>query len=215
LNNHYTAVVLGDGAVMSVPDRTIHTDIHAWGATLPEWRFKDVLVNQYGKNPAPYSNLFQPASPQPVAAAAAAPAAPLKKKVQSSQYLYPYKTILRYYPDDSEKHVTAIVLSEKHILQTKPEKETFSSVDEWLEFLSDEQNTGEEIYEEDLTAEVPGYAEYPILKCNEQILPRRKIEADDVEKTLTAAFDGMRIKITGPIKKAQRSLDAIFQAMQV
>jgi hypothetical protein len=207
-SNHYTAIVLKDGSIMGVPQRTIYPTIGHWGMMLPEWHANEVLVNRTGTNPE-----YTPA--KAAAMEESIPAAPLKKKVQSSQYLYPYKTVLRYYLDDLKKHVTAIVLSADHIMQVKPNKESFDSVDEWLKFVSDQQKTGEEIYEEDLTAEVPGHAEYPILKLDEKILPRRPVEADDVEKTLTATFDGMHIEITGPLNKAKRSLDAIFQAMQI
>jgi len=189
-NDHYTARVLKDGRVMSVPDRRIYNNPDVWGATLPEWNINQIFVNCYGENPA---------------------AAPIKNRSLSIRCVYPYKTLLRYYPDDSENHFTAIVLSDRHVMQIKPEKETFNSVTEWLEFLA------EDAREEDLTVQYPGHAECPFTKC--EITQRVTLNYDDQitddVKTLTATFDEMRIKITGPAKKAKRSLDAIFQAMQI
>jgi hypothetical protein len=196
VNHHYTAVVLKDGSVMAIHNRRIYKNPEVWCKTLPDWNLNQIFVNRYGFNPA--------ASPEP--AAAAVPAAPIKKRACTMRYIYPYKTLLRYYPDDSENHSTAIVFSETHVMQIKPEKETFNSVTEWLEFLA------EDAYEEDLTVQMPGHAEYPHTKCD---IPQRKMEADDVEETLTESFDGMVISITGPSKKAKRSLDAIFQSMKL
>jgi hypothetical protein len=59
---------------------------------------------------------------------------------------------------------------------------------------------------------MPGHAEYPHTKCS---IPQRQVESDDEETTLSTTFDGMRIDITGPSKKAKRSLDAIFQSMKL
>ena len=196
MNSHFTAVVLKDGSVMSVPSRRIYKNPDVWCKTLPDWNLNQIFVNRYGENP-----------PAPAAAAAlAAPAAPIKKRSYSSKYVYPYKTFLRYYTDDTDNHATAIVFGEDYIMQVKPEKEEFNSVTEWLEFL------GEDVYEEDLTVQMPGHAEYPHTKCS---IPQRQVESDDEETTLSTTFDGMRIDITGPSKKAKRSLDAIFQSMKL
>lgn len=202
MNNHFTAVVLKDGSVMSVPDRRVYKNPDVWCKTLPDWNLDQIYVNRYGSNP--------PAPAVAAALAAPVPPAPIKKRSYSMKYVYPYKTFLRHYTDDTDNHYTAIVFGEDYIMQVKPEKEVFNSVTEWLESIPGEP------FEEDITVQLPGRAEYPHTKLD---IPQRKIEAsvdvDDVETTLTTTFDGMRIDVTGPSKKAKRSLDAIFQAMQI
>jgi len=95
-------------------------------------------------------------------------------------------------------------------LQLKPSKKSFATIDDWLDSLPNSP------WEEDLTAELPGYAEYPILKLSDKLLPCRKEETDDdAETTLSEVFDGMRIEITGPAKKARRSLNLIFETMKL
>uniref|UniRef100_A0A6C0KU60 Uncharacterized protein n=1 Tax=viral metagenome TaxID=1070528 RepID=A0A6C0KU60_9ZZZZ len=198
LSNHYTAIVLADGTLLSVPSRKPYPTLSHWGMTLPEWDSSEVLVNHRRGDPEPALREERKV-----------PSAPLKQKRKyDARYAYPAKTLLRYYFDDSDNHVTALVVADTYILQLKPVKKSFASVDDWLDSISEEG-----IWEEDLTVQMPNSVEYPHTKCK---IPLYKGKVSDNEEiTLSESFDGMRIEITGPSDKVRRSLDLIFQSMKI
>jgi len=55
---------------------------------------------------------------------------------------YPPSTLLRFYPDESDTHYTGVSLKDGAILQQKPDRKSFDSLEKWLASLPGSPSVG-------------------------------------------------------------------------